>query len=308
MSLFDFTHKPFSVDKPIRMISLFAGIGAPEVALRNLGVDFEHYRVIEFDPYKVKQYNAIHGTNFEPMDVTEVKGEDLGIVEKDKYNYLLSYSYPCQDVSLAGLRQGMAEGSGTRSSLLWEVRRLLDETAELPDILLMENVPACHNAQNAPEFNRWIQYLTSRGYSTYYDDLNACDYGIAQSRNRTFAVSLLGEYVYHFPEPIELRTVLKDYLEDEVAEKYYMRSEKAEQLIQSLIDRGELPPLNNSSTNKQTNKQTVTTPERYPCDLAITNPKVREVATAVMERQTRGISNIPAQGIGVVECTTTTQR
>ena len=105
--------------------------------------------------------------------------------------------------------QGMAEGSGTRSSLLWEVRRLLDETKELPQVLLMENVPQVHSKVNMPHFQAWLDYLESKGYSTYWQDMNAKNYGVAQSRNRTIAVSILGDYSFEFPKPYPLDKVKK---------------------------------------------------------------------------------------------------
>lgn len=101
---------PFKIDKPIRLIELFAGIGAQAKALERLGVDFEHYRICEFDKYAVKSYNAVHGTDFAPSDITKIHADDLGIVDTDKYCYIMTYSFPCQDLSLAGKQQGMAKG------------------------------------------------------------------------------------------------------------------------------------------------------------------------------------------------------
>ena len=124
MSLFDITEREFKIDKPIRLIELFAGVGSQAMALRDLGADFEHHRVVEFDKYAVASYNAIHGTNFPTMDVTKITGADLGIEDTDKYCYILTYSFPCQDLSLCGLGKGMQKGSGTRSGLLWEYGRL----------------------------------------------------------------------------------------------------------------------------------------------------------------------------------------
>lgn len=126
MSLFDGS-QPFKIDKPIRLIELFAGIGSQAKALKNLGADFEHYRICEFDKYAVQSYNAVHGTDFKTSDITKITADDLGIVDTDKYCYVMTYSFPCQDLSNAGLGKGMAKGSGTRSGLLWEVERLLDE-------------------------------------------------------------------------------------------------------------------------------------------------------------------------------------
>ena len=94
MHLFDYIRKPFKIDKPIRLIELFGGIGSQAMALRNIGANFEHYKLVEFDPAPVKSYNAIHGTNFEPTDITKIKGGDLGITNTDKYTYIMTYSFP----------------------------------------------------------------------------------------------------------------------------------------------------------------------------------------------------------------------
>ena len=94
MTIFDMMYPTFKIDKPIRLIELFAGVGSQAMALRDLGVDFEHHRVVEFDKYAIASYNAIHGTNFPTMDITEIKGGDLGITDIDKYTYILTYSFP----------------------------------------------------------------------------------------------------------------------------------------------------------------------------------------------------------------------
>ncbi len=202
----------FNVYKPIRLIELFAGIGSQAKAMKNLGLDFEHWRVCEFDAHAIRSYNAVHGTNFETSDITQINAHNLNIVETDKYNYLLTYSFPCQDLSNAGRGRGMEKGSGTRSGLLWEVERLLNECEELPQILLMENVPQVHGKKNIEHFNKWIEFLESKGYSNYYRDLNSNNYGIPQNRNRCFMVSVLGEYSYEFPKPIKLDKVVKDFI------------------------------------------------------------------------------------------------
>lgn len=106
LNIFDIMYEDFKITKKIRLIELFAGVGSQAMALRNLGADFEHHRVVEFDKYAVASYNAIHGTNFPTMDITKVHGEDLGIEEKDKYCYIMTYSFPCQDLSVAGKQAG----------------------------------------------------------------------------------------------------------------------------------------------------------------------------------------------------------
>lgn len=221
-NLFEMMYEPYKITKPIRLIELFGGIGSQAKALENLNANFEHYRLIEFDKYPVASYNAIHGTNFEPKDITKIKAEDLGIVETDKYEYIMTYSFPCQDLSLAGKQRGMAKGSGTRSGLLWEVERLLNECKELPQILLMENVPDVIGKKNISDFQQWQLFLEKLGYKNYVEILNAKDYGIPQNRRRCFMISLLGDYSYTFPDKQVLHLRLKDMLEPQVDEKYFL--------------------------------------------------------------------------------------
>ena len=133
LTINDLFKRPLSIDKPIRLIELFGGVGSQAMALRNIGANFEHYKLVEFDKYPVASYNAIHGTNFEPLDIRNVHGEDLEIIDTKKYTYILTYSFPCQDLSLAGKQRGMTKGTGTRSGLLWEVERLLTECYHLSD-------------------------------------------------------------------------------------------------------------------------------------------------------------------------------
>lgn len=235
-SIFDFveeTNKKYKITQPIRLIELFAGIGSQAKALKNIGTDFEHYKVVEFDKYAIASYNAIHNTNFVTQDITKIKGSELEIVDTNKFCYIMTYSFPCQDLSLAGKQAGMTKGSSTRSGLLWEVERLLNETKELPQILLMENVPQVHGKKNIQDFEKWIEYLQSKGYSNYWKDLNAKDYGIPQNRNRTFMVSILGSYEYEFPKPFELKLRLKDMLEENVDENYYLSEKNITKIINS---------------------------------------------------------------------------
>ena len=215
------------------------------MALKRIGAKFEHYRVVEFDKYAIASYNAVHGTDFPTMDITKVHAEDLNICDTENFTYLLTYSFPCTDLSVAGKQAGMSKGSGTRSGLLWEVERILteirDSNGELPQILFMENVPQVHGKKNIDDFKKWLEFLESLGYTNYWQDLNAKNYGVAQNRNRCFMFSFLGNYSYNFPQQIPLEKKLEDYLEDNVDEKYYVNSEKADKLIKQLIDNGTLP-------------------------------------------------------------------
>lgn len=138
----------------------------------------------------------------------------------------------CQDLSLAGNRKGMSRESGTRSGLLWEVERLLKECNEksnLPQILLMENVPQVIGEGNKKDFDEWYNFLASLGYSSKYKILNSKDFGIPQNRQRCYMVSILGDYEYEFPSGFPLKLTLRDLLEKNVDEKYYL----SEKMIES---------------------------------------------------------------------------
>lgn len=283
-----------TIEKPIRLIELFAGIGSQAMALRNIGANFEKYLICEWWVQAFASYKAIHfaddQTDYseektkeelisimhelgisndgkEPMKLEQIQkkpekwlretynniratknivnivaaaGSDLKVVDTDKYTYILTYSFPCQDLSVAGKMRGMDKGSGTRSGMLWEVERLLGEMDELPQVLLMENVPQVMQKKNMHNFLAWQQFLESKGYKNYAQILNAKDYGVAQNRQRAFMVSILGDYSYEFPNPIPLTKTMADYLEPEVDESYYVDSEKADKLIIELMESGRL--------------------------------------------------------------------
>jgi DNA (cytosine-5)-methyltransferase 1 len=174
-------------------------------------------------------YNNIIATH-NLVSVCGVSGKDLEIADTDKYDYILTYSFPCQDLSQAGLSKGMQKGSGTRSGLLWEIERILDECEELPQILLMENVPQVIGEKNRDAFRDWFMKLESLGYKSWYTIMNGKDYEIPQNRERCFMVSALGDYYYDFPTPKPLKLRLKDMLEAEVDEKYYLSNDTIEHI------------------------------------------------------------------------------
>lgn len=437
MGLFDYIEDTTSEDKnyfatmkPIRLIELFSGIGSQAMALRDLGISFEHYRTSEWDVNAILSYYAIHcsddktdyseGFNFNEVvsclddwgisadgknpltrekvtkkgekwcrklfnamvatkdigSVSNATGEDLGIEDKDKYTYLLTYSFPCftgdtkvitkdglkrideittsddvivngkayevvkqkctgryekiievifddgfkcrctpehlfltlgkanglpivkwscardllgaqvmlgngdvgklskvvkikdagradvyditvmhvhafclengaivhncTDLSLAGKMRGMERGSETSSSLLWQVERLLRETEEKPDILLMENVTQVHATKNINLFEEWLGILKEMGYSSTWFDINAKDMGVPQNRDRCFCVSFLGNYDYEPPKTMELTKCMADLLEAETPEEYYINGDRARNLINNLIVEGKI--------------------------------------------------------------------
>lgn len=187
-------------------------------------------------------------------------------------------------------------GSNTRSALLWEVGRILEECKEencLPDVLLMENVPQVCGKKNIDNFNLWLSILKDLGYSSSYKILNAKDYGVPQNRKRCFCISTLGNYDYEFPEPVELKRRIKDILEDKVDDKYYINTERAEHLIGSLIDKGELPTISDETERERER-------EREGIDLTTNEPTIRTISNAIKAGQ-RGITNFRQDEIGVLE-------
>lgn len=248
------TDNKLEIRKRIKLIELFAGYGSQALGLKRIGANFDHHFVCEFDKYAVKSYNAVHGTDFPTIDIREVHAEDLHVDEPEKYLYFLTYSFPCTDLSVAGAQKGMSKadweaGKSTRSGLLWEVERILKESVEqgrhLPQLLMMENVPQVHGKKAIEDFKNWIAFLDSIGYVSFWQDLNAKDYGIPQNRLRTYMFSFLksefGDYVnYEFPDPIPFDMVMGDLLEDKVDEKYYINSDRAKVLIENLIKDGTL--------------------------------------------------------------------
>ena len=149
----------------------------------------------------------------------------------------MTYSFPCQDLSVAGKMRGMTKGSNTRSGLLWEVERLLNECNELPQILLMENVPQVISEDNKKDFELWTDFLVSKGYFNTYKILNAVNFDIPQNRERCFMVSVPKEYYFEFPSGKRTNKTISDLLEIEVDEKYYLKGEKVDKLISELKDK-----------------------------------------------------------------------
>ena len=202
----------------IKVIELFAGVGSQAMSLRNIGLDYEVLGISEIDKFAVKSYEAIHGKvhNF----------GDISKIEELPYCDLLTYSFPCTDISVAGGQKGISKD--TRSGLLLEVERLLlkaKENGTLPKYLLLENVKNLVGKKFIKDFERWISFLNSLGYYSNWEVLNAKDYGIPQNRERVFVVSSLENIHYVFPKKQELKIKMKDLLEEHVPEKYYL-SEK----------------------------------------------------------------------------------
>ena len=197
----------------LRVFEAFAGYGSQSIALRNLGIEYEVVAISEIDKYAIKAYEAIHGPANNLGDIRKIDPRD--IPDHD----LFTYSFPCQDLSVAGKQAGL--GKGTRSGLLYECEKIIEHCR--PKYLLLENVKNLVGKKFKPQFDEWLSYLEELGYTSYWQVLNAKDYGAPQNRERVFVISVLGEHKpYEFPKPILLERCIKDILEDEVDEKYYI--------------------------------------------------------------------------------------
>lgn len=202
-------------------------------------------------------YNSIIATH-NLVDISKAKGADFAMRERERVQVVMTYSFPCQDLSLAGQRAGMDEGSGTRSSLLWQVSRILKEMSELnqlPDCLVMENVIQVDSHENAKNMEKWQDELSKLGYKSYIKHLKATDFGIPQTRNRCFMVSVLGDYSYQFPRPKPLKSKLKDFLVGEVDEKYYLTQNEIN-AIQAW--KSQVNPIETAKTENDDVLQTIT--------------------------------------------------
>ena len=263
----------YRIDKPIRLIELFAGYGSQALALKYLGVPFEHWCISEWAIKSIKAYKNLHFTDSttdyaenmtddEILDwltgrissdyntpltreqiakknyreiynemcqtnnhgsITEMTAGDLNIINTHKYEYILTYSFPCQDISIVGDQGGMKRGDATRSGLLWEVERLLRGCDELPQVLLMENVAEVISDRNIADFKEWVAFLKKLGYSSKYQVYNTSEFRVPQNRERLFMVSVLGDYDIKLPPVRGCDLRLKDVIEQKVDDKYFLQ-------------------------------------------------------------------------------------
>lgn len=186
-------------------------------------VAFDFVGISEIDSYAIAAYHAVHGNTPNFGDISKIDWSQVPDFD------CFTYSFPCQDISTAGKQKGFAEGSGSRSSLLWECKRAIE--AKRPKFLLMENVKALVQKKFMPEFQRWIDTLSRLGYTSFWQVLNAKDYGIPQNRERVFMVSIFGEAAFEFPKPFPLEKRLRDVLEDNVDESYYLKPEQVQRIL-----------------------------------------------------------------------------
>ena len=221
----------YTKDNPLRVFEAFAGYGSQAIALERLqkvypDFCFKSVGISEIEPTAVAAYSAIHPGVKNYGDISKIDWSQVPDFD------FFTYSSPCQDFSQAGLQKGGEEGSGTRSSLLWECRRAI--VAKRPKYLMLENVAALVSKKFISLFNKWQGELAGYGYRNFAQLMNAKRYGTPQNRDRIFLISIRDDGdnpSFHFPAPFPLATKLRDVLEDSVDTKYYLNPVKVQEFV-----------------------------------------------------------------------------
>lgn len=231
--------------KTINLVELCAGYGSQALAFKKLGIPYEIVAWCEFDPESKRPLDQQPAVIAHDLLHPEAKGKNLGDMTKADWAKwqsenpevqvdLLTYSTPCQSISQAGLQHGIAEGSGTRSSILWDTAKAI-ETLQ-PKYLLQENVKALVSKKFMPDFQKWCKVVEDLGYTNYWKVMNSKEYGVPQNRERVFMLSVrndLGRKTFNFPEPWELTTTLADVLEDDVEPQYFLADTMVEKFLKN---------------------------------------------------------------------------
>lgn len=263
----------------LKHFSLFSGIESFKKALTNLGIDNELVGYSEFDKYASVALSAIHGVSEELNygDITKIDETKVPDCE------LITYGFPCQDISIAGLGKGIIEG-GTRSGLLYDALRIIKH--KKPKYAIAENVKNLVGKKFRKDFDNLLEELESYGYNNYWKVLNAKDYGIPQNRERVFVVSIrkdVDDGKFEFPKPYDSGLRLKDLLEVEVEEKYYIDNDRTNVLLSSLKEKDLLNG------------------ERFGADSTVNDPDKREISNCIIARYDAGIVNQKQVGMVIAE-------
>lgn len=221
----------------IKYLSLFSGIGAFEKALRRLDIPYELVGYCEIDKYASKAYSLLHNVpesmNF--GDITKI--DETGLPQDID---LITYGFPCQDISLAGKQQGFedADGNKTRSGLFFDALRIITECQ--PKIAIAENVKNLTGKKFSEQFTIVLNSLENAGYTNYWKVLNSKDYEIPQNRERVFIISIRKDIdtgIFEFPNGVALHQCLANLLENSVDEKYFVNPERCKALSPELIEK-----------------------------------------------------------------------
>ena len=203
----------------LNVLELFGGIGAIRKALIRQKISHKTVDYVEIDKNCVKSYNALYGEEFEPKSIVDYHPPDERID-------LLMHGSPCQDFSRSGLKKGGTKGSGTRSSLLFETIRIIEEMNIKPKVVLWENVKGVLDRNLRTSFFHYLKEMERLGYENKYEILNAMEFGIPQKRERIFVVSILGNNSFDFAklEKTQARDI-SEFLEKDTSNLYEVRQE-----------------------------------------------------------------------------------
>lgn len=245
LDIFEYMYEEFILHEPVKLFEAFSGVGTQAMSLKRLGIKYESVGFSEINKHSITSYTAIHGNVPNYGDISKMDS----IPECD----ICTWSFPCQDISLAGKQRGMVEGSNSNYGYVF--LDVLEKTQVKPKVLLMENVPMLATVKFKRDLLTIQNRLESMGYRNYIDILNAKDFGIAQNRDRIFIVSIQGDYYYQFPKRFQLTKTLKEYLEKKVDPKYYLSRKQIEQI---LYWKSEQSPLANAKSKDDPYIQTIT--------------------------------------------------
>lgn len=268
----------------LRVFEAFSGIGSQRMALNNIGIEHEVVAISEIEENSIKSYMAIHGDTLNLGDISKIKPSDI-----PKHD-LFTYSFPCQDISLSSYNQkGLKENSGTRSSLLWECKKVIYHSK--PKVLMLENVKNLISTRYINDFNKWVDWLAKLGYKNYCGVLNSKDYGLPQNRERVFLISILGEHnEFKFPEKVDMTIRLSDLMENNADEKLYLNEEQLDSLLYNRETDGTYANIKNA-----TKKGYAVAKHGYGIDLSFPNSKTRrgrvqkDISNTVQTRVTNGV-------------------
>lgn len=257
---YDIPTAPPKSDKEKIIISTFAGydsqlLAADLLAQRHPDFSYTCAGWSEIDKYASQMHNLIFPKFADCAlgDITKIDWHEVKSSLQGREVDLFTYSSPCQDISQAGKQMGLQQGSGTRSSLLWNVADAIQVLR--PKYLLQENVAALVSQKFMPDFQKWLDKLSSLGYVSRWARLNAKNYGVPQNRDRVFCLSMRRDvaFDYQFPEPFELLTRLEDVLEEEVSDRYFLKDDavskflKANDSDNALFIQFDLPPTHEAA-------------------------------------------------------------
>ena len=203
----------------LNVLELFGGIGAIRKALIRQKIPHKTVDYVEIDKNCVKSYNALYDEEFEPKSMVDYHPPDEKID-------LLMHGSPCQDFSRSGLKKGGTKGSGTRSSLLFETIRIIEEMNIKPKVVLWENVKGVLDRNLRASFFHYLKEMERLGYENKYEILNAMDFGIPQKRERIFVVSILGNNLFNFAKLEKMQAMdISEFIEKDVSNLYEVRQE-----------------------------------------------------------------------------------